>query len=87
MKQSALKEKQQFSEKDMAESFLACWKANVPDGAECKLSFKDWFEQFSKLKNDIKENIFYDADYYSKHSNDNMFKSPNIEKKWFQKLE
>jgi hypothetical protein len=83
MKQSALKEKQQYSEKDMAESFLACWKANVTDGAECKLSFKAWFKQFSKLKNDIKENIFDNADYYLKHSNDNIFKSPNIEKKWF----
>jgi hypothetical protein len=66
-----------YSEEDMEEAFMACWKANVPDGAECKLSFKDWIKQFSKLKNNIKENI----------QNDNIFKSPNIEKKWFQKLE
>jgi hypothetical protein len=46
MKQSALKEKQQYSEKDMAESFLACWKANVPEGVECLLSFKDWLQKF-----------------------------------------
>jgi len=40
-------EKQQgYSEEDMAESFMACWKANVPEGFECKLSFKEWFEQF-----------------------------------------
>jgi hypothetical protein len=39
-----------YSEEDMAESFMACWKANVSDGIECKLSFKEWFEQFSKLK-------------------------------------
>jgi hypothetical protein len=32
----------------MAESFMACWKANVPEGFECKLSFKEWFEQFKK---------------------------------------
>jgi hypothetical protein len=42
-------EKQQgYSEEDMAESFMACWKANVPEGFECKLSFKEWFEQFKK---------------------------------------
>lgn len=42
-------EKQQgYSEEDMAESFMACWKANVPYGFECKLSFKEWFEQFKK---------------------------------------
>ena len=35
-----------YSEEDMAESFMACWKANVPEGFECKLSFKEWFEQF-----------------------------------------
>jgi hypothetical protein len=35
-----------YSEEDMAESFMACWKANVSDGIECKLSFKEWFEQF-----------------------------------------
>ena len=37
-----------YSEKDMAESFIACWKSNVPDGIECKVSFKEWFEQFKK---------------------------------------
>jgi hypothetical protein len=35
-----------YSEEDMTESFMACWKANVSDGIECKLSFKEWFEQF-----------------------------------------
>ena len=37
-----------YSEEDMAESFIACWNANVPEGNECKLSFKEWFEQFKK---------------------------------------
>ena len=37
-----------YSEEDMAESFMACWKANVPEGFDCKLSFKEWFEQFKK---------------------------------------
>jgi hypothetical protein len=37
-----------YTEEDMAESFMACWKANVFDGIECKLSFKEWFEQFKK---------------------------------------
>lgn len=37
-----------YSEEDMEKSFMACWKANVPDGIECKLSFKEWFEQFKK---------------------------------------
>jgi hypothetical protein len=32
----------------MAESFVACWKSNVPDGIECKVSFKEWFKQFKK---------------------------------------
>ena len=41
-------EKTMYSEEDMAESFIACWKANVPEGIECKLSFKEWFEQFNK---------------------------------------
>ena len=37
-----------YSEEYMAESFMACWKANVPEGFECKLSFKEWLEQFKK---------------------------------------
>jgi hypothetical protein len=41
-------DKRIYSEEDMAESFMACWKANVSDGIECKLSFKEWFEQFKK---------------------------------------
>ena len=41
-------EERMYSEEDMAESFIACWKANVPEGIECKLSFKEWFEQFKK---------------------------------------
>ena len=38
--------KRSYSEGDMAESFMACWKANIPEGFECKLSFNEWFEQF-----------------------------------------
>ena len=41
-------QKRSYSEEDMAESFMACWKANVPEGFECKLSFNEWFEQFKK---------------------------------------
>lgn len=37
-----------YNDEDMAESFMACWKANVPEGFECKLSFNEWFEQFKK---------------------------------------
>jgi len=37
-----------YSEEDMAEAFIACWKANVPDGIECKVSFNEWFKQFKK---------------------------------------
>jgi len=37
-----------YSEQDMAEAFIACWKANVSDGIECKVSFNEWFEQFKK---------------------------------------
>jgi len=37
-----------YSEQDMAEAFIACWKANVSDRIECKVSFKEWFEQFKK---------------------------------------
>jgi|688.fasta_scaffold518210_3 hypothetical protein len=40
--------KKMYSEEDMAESFVACWKSNVPDGIECKVSFKEWFEKFKK---------------------------------------
>ena len=40
--------KRMYSEEDMVESFMACWKANVPEGFECKLSFNEWFEQFKK---------------------------------------
>ena len=42
------KQERSYSEEDMAESFMACWKANVPEGFECKLSFNEWFEQFKK---------------------------------------
>ena len=35
-----------YTEEDMAESFMACWKANVPEGFECKLSFQEWLNQF-----------------------------------------
>jgi hypothetical protein len=41
-------QKRMYSEEDMAEAFIACWKANVPDGIECKVSFNEWFEQFKK---------------------------------------
>jgi hypothetical protein len=44
--------KRMYSEEDMAESFVACWKSNVPDGIECKVSFKEWFEQFKKQSNE-----------------------------------
>lgn len=44
------KEQQSYSEEDMLKSFMACWKANVPEGFECKLSFKEWFEQFKQEK-------------------------------------
>jgi len=37
-----------YSEKDMAEAFIACWKANVSDGIECKVSFNEWIKQFKK---------------------------------------
>jgi hypothetical protein len=37
-----------YNEEDMAESFMACWKANVPEGTECKLSFNEFIEQFKK---------------------------------------
>ena len=55
-----------YSEEDMAESFMACWKANVPEGFECKLSFKEWFKQFKKKqKNNMKD------------KNQNQFVEPN----------
>ena len=41
-------QKRMYSKKDMEDSFVACWKANVSEGIECKLSFKEWFEQFKK---------------------------------------
>lgn len=37
-----------YSEEDMAEAFIACWKVNVPNGIECKVSFNEWFEQLKK---------------------------------------
>ena len=40
--------KRMYSEEDMAEAFIACWKVNVPNGIECKVSFNEWFEQFKK---------------------------------------
>jgi hypothetical protein len=42
------KQERMYSKEDMAESFMACWKANVPEGFECKLSFNEWFEQLNK---------------------------------------
>ena len=37
-----------YSEKDMEEYFIAYWKANVPEGIECKLSFNEWFNDIKK---------------------------------------
>jgi hypothetical protein len=37
-----------YSDEDMAEAFIACWKANVSDGIECKVSFNEWFKQLKK---------------------------------------
>jgi hypothetical protein len=34
------KEKEQI-----ADAFVECWKANMPDGFECKLSAKDYYNQ------------------------------------------
>jgi hypothetical protein len=34
------KEKEQI-----IEAFLECWKANMPDGFECKLNAKDYYNQ------------------------------------------
>jgi choline kinase len=42
------KAERMYSEEDMAEAFIACWKVNVPNGIECKVSFNEWFEQFKK---------------------------------------
>jgi hypothetical protein len=35
-----VKEKEQI-----IEAFLECWKANMPDGFECKLNSKDYYNQ------------------------------------------
>jgi hypothetical protein len=35
-----------YNEQDMSEAFMACWKANVPEGVECLLSFKEWLKEF-----------------------------------------
>ena len=40
--------KKKYSEKDVEEYFIAYWKANVPEGIECKLSFNEWFNEFKK---------------------------------------
>ena len=37
-----------YSKEDMAEAFIACWKVNVPNGIECKVSFNELFEEFKK---------------------------------------
>ena len=29
----------------IADAFVECWKANMPDGFECKLSAKDYYNQ------------------------------------------
>ena len=42
------KQERMYSKEDMAEAFIACWKANVPDGIECKVSFNEWFETVKK---------------------------------------
>ena len=47
------KQERMYSKEDMAESFMACWKANVPEGFECKLSFNEWFKQFKQFKKKI----------------------------------
>ena len=42
------KQERSYSKEDMAESFMACWTENVPEGFECKLSFNEWIEKFKK---------------------------------------
>jgi len=37
-----------MEKEQIIDAFIACWKANVPDGIECKVSFKEWFEQNKK---------------------------------------
>jgi hypothetical protein len=35
-------------EQHIIEAYVACWKANMPDGFECKLSAKEYYNQTFK---------------------------------------
>jgi hypothetical protein len=35
----------QNEKEQIIEAFLECWKANMPDGFECKLNAKDYYNQ------------------------------------------
>jgi hypothetical protein len=35
----------QMEKEQIEQSFVACWKANVPDGIECKLSANEYYNK------------------------------------------
>ena len=35
----------QMEKEQIEQSFVACWKANVPDGIECKLSANEYYHK------------------------------------------
>ena len=43
-----IEEAKEMEKEQIINAFVECWKVNVPNGIECKVSFNEWFEQFKK---------------------------------------
>ena len=41
----ALKKAREKHKEEIINAFVECWKANMPNGYECKLSAKDYYNQ------------------------------------------
>jgi len=38
-----LEEAKEMEEKQIKDAFVECWKSNIPEGIECKLSAKEYY--------------------------------------------
>ena len=65
------KEKQQI-----ADAFVECWKANMPDGFECKLSAKDYYNQTYSQDRELPKDV---TDLLENYKKDKTFKQKS---KW-----
>ena len=46
----SLKQAKEMEKQQIIDAFVECWKANMPDGFECKLSAKQYYNETFKKK-------------------------------------